>query len=299
MSSIDDTQAAIDALDAPAAEPDAPEVESGADTGTETEGEHLYAGKYKSAEELEKGYTEAQREYTQTRQEIAELRAQLEQASQPAEEAFDPWSQLGSGLDEATAQQIYQQIYHNPAGMMEWAVQPETQRQFGPQIADQVYATWYGLQPFQAQQYVSRMEAARTIEQPREELQRIQQEWFAERHKSESGDALRWSAENLPDFEKYKPAILDLYTKYTQGDDDPRIQGFESIKTYLEQLYAEARWREFKQQGVVDVATQAATPNGQKAKTQTRSSAAAQNQYPEDVQSMMDEILAGQPGRDQ
>lgn len=67
--------------------------------------ERLLAGKYKTAEELERAYEEAQAAMTRAQQEAAELRGRTTTDTPPANPAYDP---------NAYAEQFNQQFFDNP-----------------------------------------------------------------------------------------------------------------------------------------------------------------------------------------
>jgi hypothetical protein len=290
MSSIDDTEAAINAAvdGPPPEESEVEEVESGADDGT-AESEPIL-GKFKSQDDLVKAYQELERQFTQQRQAEPEVEEEPEQP-------FDVWGGLGSTMDEETERQVAARVYQDPAGMMRWAEHPETTAQFGPQITARVYATWQQFDPYGAARYAATKAAEEMVTQPRQELEQLQQQWFQQQHKAESGEATRWAETNLPEWDAYRPKVLELYEKYTQGDQDPRIQSFESITVYLKQLYAEARLDDFIAQQQEAAGAQPENAAGKKARTQTRSTATPNTDVPSEIEDFYADVLAGQPGR--
>jgi hypothetical protein len=298
VSSIDDTEAAINAAvdGPPPEEPEAEQVESGAD---EPEGPR-YAGKFNTDTDLEKGYLEAEKLTTQTRQELAELRSQLEalQGGEAQPEQFDVWGSLGSTMDADTEQQIAARIWENPVGMMEWAQRPEVQQQFGPSIVDRAYLTWYGNQPFQASRWLAQHTAEETINQPRQEIEQLRNDWKAERAEKDATVAFSMLTQSLPDLADYSKRVNELMEQYPLAEDHPMNQTAEGVAQYAEHLYWIARGEEFKRQEAA--AAQQENPQssaGKKARTQTRSTASPAAGVTDEEQQFLDEILAGQPGR--
>ena len=291
MSSIDDTEAAINAAvdGPPPEEPEVEEVESGADDGAQTDEPIL--GKFKSQDDLVKAYQELERQFTQQRQ------AEPEPEPEP-EAPFDVWGGLGSTMDEETERQIAARVYQDPAGMMAWAEHPDTKAQFGPQITARVFATWQQFDPYSAAVHAAKSASEQLFGPAQARIEQMEAAAFEKQHKTEASEATRWAEMNLPDFETYRVGVSELYNKYTQGDTDPRIQTFDGMQTYIRQLYAEVRLNELLAQQAE--AAQAENPQasaGKKARTQTRSTASPAAGVTDEEQQFLDEILAGQPGR--
>jgi hypothetical protein len=169
MSSIDDTEAAInEAVNPTVEEPEVEDVESGADDGA-AESEPIL-GKFKSQDDLVKAYQELERQFTQQRQAEPEVEEEPEQP-------FDVWGGLGSTMDEETERQVAARVYQDPAGMMRWAEHPDTIAQFGPQITPRVYATWQQFDPYGAAVYAAKAASDQLIAPARQELEQMKTEW--------------------------------------------------------------------------------------------------------------------------
>lgn len=295
MSSIDDTQDLIDEQIAGGdAEPDETPAEEAA---------RLYAGKFQTDDALEQGYTELEKSHTQTRQEAAELRAQVEayeaQQADAQPEPFDPWSKVGTQLDEDTSALLYQRIYQNPVEMMEWAQQPATIQQFGSQITDQVFATWQSIAPWQANAYAAKFSANQSIQEQQAALNELRETTMADINGRIVQNAFETVKREMPDIGTYKDRVVELMNEFPLPDDDPRLQSAESLAAYVSKLSGIARWEEFQRQQAEAApdATTSKAPAGARARTQTRSTAAGGGSVPADHQAFLDEVLAGQPGQ--
>lgn len=263
---------------------DAPD-EGGVDTGETPaeEAERLYAGKYTSPDELEKAYLESQQMGTKAAQEAAEARAQLEefqnQPEQPAEEWFDPRERIGSTLDQETEDLLAARIWENPQGMMEWALRPETQQQFGPTIVARVFKTWQGNNPWDAGVY----QATHGANQSKAELEDLRTQFQQEQQARQQENILKSATlakdmvlQNLPDFGTYRERVVELFDIHQLRDDHPLLQTPEGQAEFTRQMYQIARGEEFDRQQAAAAAGEEPTPAkaaGAKARTSTRSSA--------------------------
>lgn len=297
MSSIDDTQEAIDAAIA-GEQPEAPEVD--ADETPAEEAARVYAGKFNSDDELERGYTELEKRSTQAAQEAAELRAQVEAYEAQQQEApYDPWAQVGTPLDEQTSAQLYQQTWQNPTGMMEWAQRPEVIQQFGAQITDQVFQAWHSFAPFQANLWVAQFGASQATAADRQALEELRTTTMADINGRIVQQAFENVKRDMPDIGTYKDRVVQLMDQYPLGENDPRLASADELAKYVSELSGIARWEEFQRQQAeaAPEATTARPQAGAKARTQTRSTASAGGSVSASEQAFLDEVLAGQPGQ--
>lgn len=263
-----------------------PVVEEVAADGEETPAEEaarVYAGKFNSDDELEQGYLEAEKAQTQARMEAAELREQIaayEAAQQEQANTFDPWQALGGSLDEQSEQLWANKLYRDPAATMADALRPESIQQFGPELADRLFVTWQGLQPYQAGMWMAQHGAQSQVAKIEELNQTLAQEQAArqqENAEKASSLAKQMIDNSMPDFTQYKDRVLELFEAYQITDDDPRMQSPEEMAQFTRQMYQIARGEEFDRQQLAaaqEATTEKPAP-GAKARTQTRSTAAA------------------------
>lgn len=273
---------------------DEPEVESGADEP------RTYAGKYSSVDELERGYGESTKAMTQAQQRTAELEAQLAEyeaaMNEPQPEAYDPYSALSGQLDEDTGNAWAAKLFRDPVATMTDALRPETINAFGPDLAERLYITWFGVQPLQASGWRARHEAQeqkQEIEQLRASFQQEQQQRQAENTQKSAAIAKDLILQSLPDFETYKDRIVQLFDQHSLPDDHPLLQTPEGMQEFTRQMYWIARGEEFERQQQAAGEPTPAKAAGAKARTQTRSSASGNGSTHDPVtQAYLDAVAA-------
>lgn len=131
------------------------ETEPVTDDEPATESERLYAGKYKTPEELEKGFEERRshfdRQVTEYNEKIRDLEARLEQVAQSQPEP-SPVEQLG------VAREIAQAVEYDPEGALAFAVNESPEHvdlvlnQIGRMYGEEtMYEAGMAVQQYQAQ----------------------------------------------------------------------------------------------------------------------------------------------------
>lgn len=244
---------------------DAPEGDASAEapqTPPEaTEGERVYAGKYKSVDELERAYTEAQRLISQTRP--AEVQQQQ----------VDPLAGLPPHIDEQVIARVSSAFQQNPGETALYLAQNE--HYFGKKLVDEAWSGWMQSDPrgFAAYQ--------RQAAQYEWEQQRQQQQAPIEHYTYQqiSNAAVAEAGQGIPDFEQYKPLILAAI------EDNEHISEYVKSVTHdpqqlakaIEWVYGAVKGNEYvqqvRQQPPQGQRTGAVDSQKQKARTETRSTA--------------------------
>lgn len=272
-------------IEEPTVEPEAPEAE---ETPAE-EAARVYAGKFNSDDDLEKGYLEsekamrtAQEEAAQARQEASDYQAQVA-AYEEAQNAPDPFNPLANfGLDDEDWKNIARSVEVNPQETLAWAQTDEIKRAY-PDMERAVKQYWASLDPWQAGEEA----ASRAFAAEREKIEKLQAAWDERQaqERAEKQQAALSTAvvqiRKLPDFEQYKTRVGELIAQNAMRDDDPRFSDPDQMFDYAYTMYArakdEAYQRQVKEQEALTVAGEEPTTAapGAKARTQTRSTAAA------------------------
>lgn len=225
-----------------------------------TEGERVYAGKYKSVDELERAYTEAQRLISQTRPAEAQPQA-------------DPLSFLPPQIDEATFKRIEASAERDPQGTAMWALQ--NQQYLGQQITGAILRNWQdqdflGFQQWQMQQLLSTQQQA------------AQEQWRpieAHTYQQISNSAVAEAGRGIPDFEEYKPKILAAIEQnaYLAEHVAGVANNPQQLAASIRQVYGMVKGNEYVQQLSQQPANgqpaSAVDSAKQKARTETRSTA--------------------------
>lgn len=302
MSSIDDTQAAIDALENPEVEEQEPITGQLAESmarDTQDDGSpdesvatsEAILGKFKTQDDLVKAYQELERQFTQERQ-----------TAEPAIEEpapYNPLENFALGYDDADRQQIADSTMRVPEETLKWAMSEEIAR-FNPNLQNEVYALWQSFAPLDAQKFAANLAVQgerQQIEQLRNEWHQEQQQKAAANNERSATNALSLTTQKLGDFETYRPRIAELMNDFMLPDNHPLAQTPEGLAQFTEHLYWIAKGEEFKRQEAAATQAPAAKATGQKARTQTRSTAASESELPADIAEFMEGVLAGQPGR--
>jgi hypothetical protein len=282
-----------------AVEPEVDAPETGADdaleTPTETQ-ERLYAGKYTSPDELEKGYGEASAAMTRAQQEAAELREQIAEY-EAAQNAPDPFNPLANyGLDDDDWKNVARSVETNPEETLKWAMSDEIARAY-PDMKQAVTRYWTSIDPWSASQHAAKEafaeEAAR--------IENLQAQWdqrtATEKQERQAAAVVAASDEihHFPDFEKHRHRIAELIAANAAHDDDPRFADPKLMVDYAKTMYARAVLEEHERQIAAQAAGDEPTPaaKGAKARTATRSTASAAAQTGDPVmQAYLDAMSA-------
>ena len=215
---------------------------------TETEGQQLLAGKYKSVEDLEKAYQEAQRKLSQ--------RGQVEETEEEADEADDSEEEkpqsadakeiygdfIGSRLEEAEIDVGAMNTRWQETGQL--ADEDYDQLQEAGFTRDMVDAYLSGLQ------YKAAQDTALTVK----EITALKQEYGGEKGYS---DMLEWAAENLSEDEikgfneivtgnstmaAVRMAVSGLHAKYTaKAGVEPKLIGGRAPKASTDKFESTAQ----------------------------------------------------------
>lgn len=304
MSSIEETEGLLnDAIDGTTrepepAEPDTPEVEQTeeAEPAAETAAaEELILGKFKTQEEFEKAYQELERHMITTRKDFAP-----EPEPEPEEDPYNPLQNFAIGFDDADRQQIANSTMVNPEKTLAWAMSAEIS-EWSPNLKNEVYQLWHSFDPIAAQTYTAKIAVA----QEREQVEQLRAEWAAEQSERQAEQAVKNAniafaeiQKNLPDFDRYRARVHELFTAKPLADDDARLSDPKAMEDFVETLYSRARWEEFKRQEAAAQTPAPAAKAGGKTRTQTRSTATPAASIPEADADFLNEVLAGQPDRD-
>lgn len=196
--------------------------------------ERLYAGKYKSVDDLEKAYSEAQRLISQTRP---------AEAQQPQQQA-DPMTFLPPQIDEATFKRIESSAERDPQGTALWAL--ENQQYLGSQITNACMRNWYE-QDFLGYERWRQEQTVAYWDQRQQERQAPIDNYT---YHQISQSAVAEAGNGIPDFEAYKPLILQAIeenqhiSEYVKSvTHDP-----QQLAKAIEWVYATVKGNEYVQQ---------------------------------------------------
>jgi hypothetical protein len=302
MSSIEETEGLLnDAIDGVTREPEpetpeTPEVEQAEtpDEGEQPAAEEAILGKFKTQDDLVKAYQELERQFTQERQQ------QPAPEPEPEEDPYNPLQNFAIGFDDADRQQIANSTMVNPEKTLAWAMSAEIS-EWSPNLKNEVYQLWHSFDPIAAQTYTAKIAVA----QEREQVEQLRAEWAAEQSERQAEQAVKNAniafseiQKNLPDFDRYRARVHELFTAKPLADDDARLSDPKAMEDFVETLYSRARWEEFKRQEAAAQTPAQPAKAGGKTRTQTRSTATPAASIPEADADFLNEVLAGQPDRD-
>jgi hypothetical protein len=246
--------------------------------------ERLYAGKYKSADDLEKGYNELLGKLSSTRP------AEPQQYQPPA----DPLAGLPPHIDEQTLGRVQQAFEQNPGETALYLAQNE--QFFGKKLVDEAWAAWMNADPRGFATY------QRQAAQYEWEQQRAQQQAPIEQYTYQqiSNSAVAEAGQGIPDWEQYKPLIWDAI------EQNPHIEQYVKSVTHdpaqlaqaIQWVYGVVKGNEYVQQLRAQPQQGQETPavDSQKARarTETRSTAPPEQNASRD-KALQDMILNARP----
>jgi hypothetical protein len=245
-----------------------PEAAPEAETVEET-AEQLLAGKYRSAEDLERAYKELESRFGSQGSELAELRRTIDQHLQDTSSPQVP-------LDQNTTDWFQEQVDSNPYGAAVWALQNDRSGVLYHRAMD----AWYDLEPRQAASFERQLE----LNQLKQEFQQQLQQTTQPIAEQEMARAFREAAERHPDVKDNLQSLLQsavesspvvtqtlIDTARAAGDFETKVQVLNGIIALAKGQSASAvteavqgaadeeaaRARQMKQSGGVATQTQA------------------------------------------
>lgn len=182
-------------------QPDTPDSEP--EPATEEE-QALLAGRFKSPEELERGYTELLGKFSERDDEIGELRrireeyqAAYEQQAQPQQHQQPITQQTVDWLDEQTAT--------NPQAAAYWAMQSDPTGA----LYDRVMTDWYETQPRSAAAFERQLEMAQMAQAVDQRITSVAAPLEQQAHTNDFVSAWAAASQQLPDLTEHSEAILE------------------------------------------------------------------------------------------
>lgn len=291
-------QKLADAGVVPGGEPAPPEPEpvetGGFDDGAVEPPETLYAGKYRSPQELEAAYKEAERRMHEATQRASEYEQQIQQYAQPQQGApgFEPSVYADDELQRIVARAYQGPQYAKQA--YEWALANEAGLGFDAgQVINDLGNAWLQQDFRGAMRFFQEQQAEQFESSLQDERSTVQMHMIEEMANGAEAKAMR----ELPDYDKWKP----LVGQWLQ-DNPQLVSGYtgtrsvESMVNILRLAYnnvvQEERLRQWAAQ------QQAAQPDAPAAgtKTQTRSSAAKPQQDDEALAAWKEKLMEARPG---
>ena len=167
--------------------------------------EKLYAGNFKSVEELERGYEELRTLEGRRSQELGELRKSVEELSSRIPEDEDDGY---VPMDDANAQWFDTMMEENPVQAMEWARQNDASGMF----YNRGLAQWYDTNPAQAGTYQAAVIAQGLRDEFNETLSKqtkpLQERASQDAERESFNEAWKSLAAEVPDLAEYAEGML-------------------------------------------------------------------------------------------
>lgn len=239
-------ESAVEA-EAPAEEADTAEEEASAERARDEKGrfvaaeseaeqedspaEKLYAGKYKSVEELERAYSEAEKKIGSQGSEMSDLRKAVEDLRSSFEEDDDDYQE--TNYDPNTLRDWFEE---NPSQIPQVAI--TAHQQGNTNLRDQALVAWEELDPISARHYER--------EFLKDELRREQQQHVQSQNEMRTltADVAREFATNHPDMDALAPAMREIAAQYPQMARILQSNDRSAQLEYLDFLYTKARGRQ-------------------------------------------------------
>lgn len=201
------------------------------ETQEETPAEKLYAGKYKSIEELERAYSEAEKKIGSQGSEMSELRKAVEELRESFEEDDDDYQE--PVYDTDTLRTWFDE---NPSQIPSVAITAHQQGNIN--LRNQALAAWEDLDPVSARHYER--------EFLKDELRREQQQVVQSQSemRSLSAQVAREFAQSHPDMDALAPAMREIAAEYPQMARILQTNDRSAQLEYLDFLYTKARGRQ-------------------------------------------------------
>lgn len=205
----------------PPVDPAAGEVTPPAIPEGEPEGDKLYAGKYKSPEDLESAYSALESKLGEMGNELGELK-KLVQPEEPQPQHIP--------LTNDVVEWITEQAQERPADAAVWALQNQ------PALYDTVMETWFEIDPRRASQFERRLEMESIQRQFEEKLAPIAGPVRAQGELGALNGAFEKVKQELPDLDAMAPAMQQavetmphLQMILASGQPDAREQFFKAL----------------------------------------------------------------------
>ena len=206
-----------------------PEVEEAPQE--ETPAEQLYAGKYRSVEELERAYSEAAQKIGSQGSELSDLRKAVDELRESFEQDDDHQEQ--PNYDPDTLQEWFE---NNPSQIPQVAVSAHQQGNIA--LREQALIAWEEIDPASARLYER--------EFLKDELRREQQQALQTQSETRNltADVAKEFAQSHPDMDTLAPAMREIASEYPQMAQILQSNDRAAQLEYLDFLYTKARGRQ-------------------------------------------------------